>query len=239
MDFNAAMEGDKDVVDLTEANHAQFTPVMVGHSLDIEAVRKRFQEYEERIDQMHAQATDHKVSDNNSLEAAVTMASQAKAAFKRIDDLRKEYVADPNNYVKSINGFAKVYTSKLKGIEENLKSKISSYQYALEMERRKAEQRAREEARKLQEKINKEAAAAKIEPVQVAPQVIPQPKTIVRTEAGSASQRMEWKWEQVDFAQVPDEYKALDGVKINKAVRAGIREIAGIRIFEQPTTVLR
>ena len=58
------------------------------------------------------------------------------------------------------------------------------------------------------------------------------PKT-VRTEAGSVTIRSAWKFEVVDMAALPDEYKIADAVKLGKVVRAGVREIPGVRIYEE------
>jgi hypothetical protein len=59
--------------------------------------------------------------------------------------------------------------------------------------------------------------------------------TLYHTDDGTTSKVSIRKWELVDFSQVPDEYKAIDAVKIGKVVRAGIPSIPGIRIWQEET----
>ncbi|MBA7663069.1 hypothetical protein ES703_71107 [subsurface metagenome] len=94
-----------------------------------------------------------------------------------------------------------------------------------------------------QEEINRkriEAAEAEMrlkgelsEPVGLV-EVSPEAPKRVETDIGSVGQRMIRKWELVDMAQVPEEYKILDSAKITKVVKAGIPSIPGIRIYEEP-----
>ena len=56
----------------------------------------------------------------------------------------------------------------------------------------------------------------------------------ISTGMGTVGQRMIRKWEVIDAAQVPEEYKILDSAKITKVVKAGIPSIPGIRIYEEP-----
>lgn len=91
----------------------------------------------------------------------------------------------------------------------------------------------------LQRTIDEETEAANV-PVQVAVSpVIPEAPKAVRTESGSAHQRMTWTFEIEDGAKVPRAYLAVDEQKIRQAVKAGIRQIPGVRIFEQASTTFR
>ena len=58
-------------------------------------------------------------------------------------------------------------------------------------------------------------------------------------EGGSASQRKMWLFEVTNEAEVPVEYKKVDETRIRNAVRMGVREILGVRIFEESNTVFR
>jgi len=50
---------------------------------------------------------------------------------------------------------------------------------------------------------------------------------------GSAVGRMVWKFEVQDPAQVPRAYLAVDEKAIRTAVGAGVRDIPGVRIFQE------
>lgn len=77
------------------------------------------------------------------------------------------------------------------------------------------------------------AEAAAHAPLAVAetPQVA-EPVGPRRTSGGTVSTRMVWKHEIVDAAQVPREFLVVDERLIREAVRAGRRDIPGVRIFE-------
>lgn len=87
-----------------------------------------------------------------------------------------------------------------------------------------------------------EAAAAAVEvpaPVIVPDIVMPSTTSTKRTETGTAFISRRWAWELTDAGQVPRQYLKIDDVAINRAVRDGIRQIAGINIFEATETKFR
>ena len=45
--------------------------------------------------------------------------------------------------------------------------------------------------------------------------------------------RKVWKWELVNFALVADKFKVLNEVLVGKMVRAGERDIPGVRIYSE------
>lgn len=65
-------------------------------------------------------------------------------------------------------------------------------------------------------------------------EVSPEPLKRVSTSMGTTGQRLIRKWEVVNSAEVPDDYKIVDAGKVNKVVKAGIPSIPGIRIWEEP-----
>ncbi len=183
-------------------------------------------------------AKKHEIQDKKSQVLAIEMAGKAKLLSKAIEAKRKEIINEPYRFVQTVNKFCKVFKDQLADAERALKAKINRHLAKVEAQRREQEKKAREEARKLQEKLEKEAARKGIEAPTVPDPVIPE-KKVYRTESASVHLRENWTWELEDFPTVPDAYKALDEKKINKAVRAGIRSIPGIRIFKKQDTVLR
>ncbi len=147
------------------------------------------------------------------------------------------------DFVKAVNGFCKDYTDRLGEVVMITKKKIGAYQYQQELERRKQEEAARKAAQELQDKLRREAEeAARHEiqaPIVTAP-VIPVQEKVTRTETGAAAHvRKVWKAEVVNEAEIPREYLTVDMKKVNDAVRMGAREIPGVRIFEEVSTVFR
>lgn len=58
-------------------------------------------------------------------------------------------------------------------------------------------------------------------------------------EDGKLSKVRKWTWELEDEAVVPKEYLALDAKKIDDAVKQGVRNIPGIKIFEKEEISMR
>lgn len=209
-------------------------------TLDLAKAKEEFSDYLDAIDGIVEQASAHEVKDEDTAQYAVSMTKEVRDIEKRIEEKRKEIVKDPNEFVKNVNAFTKMFTGKLNTAETTLKHKIGQYQYKKELERKEAERKAQEEARKLQEALDKEAKEKGVETVQVVTPVMPKEKTITRTESGaSAHIRMEWKAEVVNEKEVPRAFCSPDMTLIKQAVKMGVREIAGVRIFEAPITVIR
>jgi vacuolar-type H+-ATPase subunit I/STV1 len=211
---------------------------VVRSELDLDTAREKLRQYDIAIGQMEDESKRHEITDTASAEKAVAMAGQVKAILKRIDSVRKQIVGPANEFVKAVNAFAKQYTSRLETIESETVSKVNRWQVEQRRIQMEAQRKAAEEARKIQEELNKKAVEANVEPVRVMAPVIPE-KAVTRTESGSASLRKVWKWNLTDFSAVPDEYKSINTVAINQAVKNGLRVIPGVEIYEESETVIR
>jgi len=237
IDFSAAIQTDNRQAGATVSKPIE--SMVQVNPFDTAPAKAKFLAYEAAIESMLEKANKHQVVDDKTNMEAVEAATQAKKLFNEIEKLRKALTEDSRKYTTAINNLSKVYTPKLKEIENIFKAQISSYAHKVEMKRREDERKAQEEAARFQEKLNKEAKAKNVEPVRVPKPVLPTKPEPTRTESGSASIRKVWTWKEVDISKVPAEYLMLDRVKINKAVKAGIREIDGIEIYEESQTVLR
>lgn len=202
-------------------------------------VREALAAYDEQIDKMVALAEAMEIKDDASNEQAVRMAAQAKRLNGAIEDARTAFVKPHNEHVKQVNCLSKVYQGRLAQIETGLKRKISVYSQEKELERRKQEEAARKAQAEVQAKINAEAKAAGVEPVKIEAPAVPAQDKVVRTEAGTASQRKVWKFEVMDPAAVPRAYLLVDEKSIREAVKMGVREIPGVRIYEETETIIR
>ena len=241
IDFESGLDDGIEYIEICGNTKAAEYPEPTGPVpavLDARVAKYQFDQYLDMVSEMVEAAKVHAVTDSISNEKAVAMAGQAKAITNRIEKLRKSIVDAPNQFVKSVNNFAKQYTGKLSDIESHLKTKINRYQVEQQRARIEAQRKADEEAKKLQDLVNQESKAAGLEPVVVAAPVIPA-AVVTRTDNGSASLRKVWSWKLVDFTTVPDEYKVINDKAINQAVKGGMRHINGIEIYEESQTVIR
>jgi hypothetical protein len=228
MDFNAALRSDLKA------------PEIPPDTLDIETAKANFAPYRATIEGMLEIAQNYRVSDQKSNADAVAKISDAKKLTKTLESERKRVIKEPYNFVSKVNSFVKQFTEPLKEIERILKSKVGQYQHRIELERRESEKKAREEAAKLQADLDKEAKAKGVEPVKVAPVAVAPLDTVTRTDDGASGHiRKEWVGEIENPSQVPREFCSPDQKLIREAVKAGKREIPGVKIYEKIITVVR
>jgi len=227
IDFNVALEDEG------------ATAMVVKDPFDMEAIHVTFEGYLAEIMGLQATAEALLVQNDSQATEAVTLLGKLKKVANRIEKERKYIVEVPNAFVKKVNNFTKSISSPLQAAEKALKGKIATFQYQLELERRKREEQVRKAQAGLQERLNAEAAKSNTAPVQIIDIPIKEEKPIIRTEQGSASIRKAWKGEITDASQVPFQFCSPDQRKIDEAVKGGLREIPGVRIYEHITTVIR
>lgn len=229
-----------DFSDVGKEKKTNVTKLPTPIAYDMTQVKVDFGKFHQAIDDMEMFAKNHVVDSEETLKESISMAGQTRTLFKQIETQRKATVEDPNRFVKSVNGFVKDFTSKLNRIEAMLKKNIADYRYRQELERREAERKAQEEAKKLQEKLDKEAEEKGVEPVKVVTPMIPKEDKVARSDTGaSASFRKQWVGEIEDPDAVPRAMCEPSMKKINEAIKAGIRSIKGVKIYEKTTTILR
>lgn len=111
--------------------------------------------------------------------------------------------------------------------------------YDAEQRRIRAEQeeinRLREEAAQKQAKLT--GGITEVEVVEVAPE----PSKSTSTEMGTARTTDHWKWEVVDFAALPDEYKVIDGSMLTAVARKhhDQKQVPGVRFYNDPIIAVR
>ncbi len=208
--------------------------------LDLEKAKKAFEPYRQKIVHMQAQADALTVDSDETEQLAVESAAQAKRLLKALDEERKRVIKEPDQFVRGMNAFVRSFRKPLDGLVGTLRGKIGDFQYQKELERRKVQKRMEEAAAARKEKLEAAAKESGVEPPPVMPVPAPKPDTTTRTESGAtASIRTQWIGEIESPETVPREYCSPDQKKIDQAVKLGIREIPGVKIYEKPITVLR
>ncbi len=210
-------------------------PAIVGMAL----VRGSLAAHEARIVKMLEEARVWEITDDLSLGHAVEMAAEAKKLNKEIEVARTGFIQPALEYQRGVTNLSKGYQDRLATIEIDLKRKITGYQTRVELERLKQQEAARKATEELQKKIDKEAKKAGVEAPQVMAPVIAPAPTTTRTEKGSLSFREVWKFEVTDAKKVPRDYLEISDTLIRNAVKAGIREIPGIKIYSEKVAALR
>ena len=171
---------------------------------------------------------------------------------KQFDERRTGIVKPLNDQVAEVNKAFKTITAPLDAATATLKDKVLTYRR--EQEKRRQEELARIErerkaAEELQSKLEEEHRAQRIEALlttgelpfqeEVAPtlpvapvELPPEISTNVKASLGSSTFKKVWTFEVIDPKQIPYCYLILDEKAIRSSIRQGVREIPGIRIYQ-------
>jgi len=207
--------------------------------LNLDPVKEVVAKYETKLKQLEAQAEKYQVTDTVTSEHIVELGTRSAKLVKMLTADRKTRIAEQDKWVRAVNKLYKPLTAAGDKIKEICGNKFKAYQAKVRLEEHKREKAAREAQEKLQKQLDDEAEKAGVEKVTAAPIVISKAEKITRTETGSASIRMVWTWEIDKIEEVPKEYFLLNDAMIEKQVKAGIRQISGLKIFQKDSTTFR
>ena len=225
---------------------------------DVAHLGELFDRFQGQIDAMRAQAAAVQVTDQESHDTALTMIGEAKQMAKRIETKRVEVKAPYLNVCKAIDGFAGPLVQSVKGIAGALEDKIRPWIIEQDRKRRAAEAEARRAAEEARRKAEAEAQEkARLAAAQAADRNEPPPppepvvmpampavptETRSRVDTATASVDLVWDWHIEDLdeflsygpavmAREKEIVKAM-APWINAQVKAGVREIPGVAIYQ-------
>lgn len=216
-------------------------PIILGEHdpFDLAPAKLSLAAYDGQLDELVTRAAAVKITTEETNTTAVEMATQANNLAKKLEAARKAIVEKPTKFSSAVNAMVKPYTVKLEKVVSDLKAEMKRYRAYQELEQAKAAQAAEALRVEEQKKIDAEAAAFGVEAPQVEAVAVAAPPKVVHTSCGSAGTRKEWTFEITDVALVPREFMLVDEKAIRAQVKAGIRQIPGVRIFEDSNIVLR
>ena len=182
------------------------------------------------------------VSSEKGMEEATDILSWVSKAKKQVEDKRKFLVKPLNDHVKAINEMFKGYMAPLEQADAMLRKKVIIYRQEQERIRREEEDRLRKEAeaerKRMEKQAKKEGVAPPPPPPPVAPSMPEQAKTTY-SGMGSVSTKMVWDFEIVDENKVPRNFMIANEKAIRAAVKAGVRNIPGVKVFQKEELAVR
>lgn len=198
--------------------------------------------FRSEIDRINTTAKNLVIADEQTAREAVDLAAQAIAVGKRLESERMEITRPLDQRKKEIMAVFDKYQQPLNTLAETLKTKLGAYKRA-EQRRRdeeaarmraEEERRAIEQAEALKAAGNSVAADMVLEIAAETTQTIAEaaPVTAAGSMATSTTVRR-WVHEVVDVAKVPRKYLVVNDTAIRAAIRDGVRDIAGVRIYQQ------
>lgn len=206
---------------------------------DLAPVQVKIYLFQDAVNQLLEEAKTLVVHDAATKEKAVSLATMAKAKWDEIEKVRNEWLAPHRTFTKSVNNLAKLFQEPLKKTENLLRTKVTQQNNRDKIELARQQAQIQAQAAELQQAAEAEAAMSNMPAPTIVTPVLPDAPPIVRTAHGSASSTKTWSFDIEDADKIPREYLFVDEKKIRNAVKAGVREIPGVRIFEKESTRFR
>lgn len=164
-------------------------------------------------------------------ERATQVLGQTKRLKNTLEEQRKFLVGPLNDHIRDINQRFKKLSEPVVAAEDRIKAAIVRYRESFAYRAMKdAEREIAVDAR--------EAAAAgdiaRLTDLAAQDAMIKEAApSVIRTDTGRMATRTVVKWEVEDAALVPREFMAPNAVLIGQRVRGGLKEIPGVRIWEE------
>lgn len=212
-----------------------------------------------QIETIKVKVSEIQVISDESKSTGIDILSDIKKNMKTVEEKRKEYKQQYLDKCRDIDELAKKFSIPLNDMYNSLNKKLIDYhteqkkieveaerKRQQEFEKKEAEKKEREakiqaeidavednkEKLKLQHKLERSASKETMLPVESDNQV----ESKTKTDKATMSYTSVWKFKVDDKAKVPMEYLIPDEVKIGKMVRAGLRELPGVTIWEHETS---
>lgn len=145
--------------------------------------------------------------------------------IKRLEEKRLTFTKPLNESLTAINNTFRELSAPLNNAKTIVTNKIMAWR---RLEQEKIE---KEEARR---RAIQESHAEKGHNVNV-PVVMEKPKATI----GNVQVRKIWKYKIEDFSKIPDSYKTIDPNMVNIAIRGGIKDIPGLKIYQEEISAIR
>ena len=164
---------------------------------------------------------------------------------KSIEKMRKFFVDPLNAQVKSINAMFNPEIDEADAIVKIVKGKMGTYFQKKEEERLKEEKRLQD----IRDKANAKREEKGIEPIAEPVKQVSEVARTVTTGTKQSTVKKVWKHEIESIDKLPDDVKkaifaeaynkGIISTVVQKFVNAGIREMSGVRIYEDVQIALK
>lgn len=162
------------------------------------------------------------VKSANAETSAYEIRNQIRARRKLVEEKRLSITGPLNQSLKSANALFKTLSQPLKAAEEIIEDKIFDF-------REEQEKKAQAKQEKLQARAEEAEEAGDEERAER----LEERAADITPKVGETKTTRHWTYKVVDLSKVPHPYLTLDRGAVQQAVRAGIREIPGLEIYQE------
>lgn len=180
------------------------------------------------------QAEQQQITSQSNVDNANIILKHISIQLAMIEKKRKTFTQPLNQSLKEINNTFKELIEPLKLAKNIVTQKVMTWRREEQKKIRLEQERiAKEEERrrKIQE-AHKEKGHEVSEPV-----IMARPEPLKATD--TTQTRKVWKFKIIEPAKIPRKYMSINPVLIGEAVRNGIREIPGVRIYQDEIMVIK
>ena len=165
-----------------------------------------------------------------------TALAEAVETLSKLNQLYDRITAEKEKVTKPLNEALKAERGRWKPLETlyetaiaTLRGKMTAYQTAMVAEQKKEEAKLIARVGEGKGKLRVETVVRKLAEAQQAPDK-------VSTDAGMVKFKTVQKFEVMNFAELPDNYKLANEVAIRESMKTGA-SIPGVRFFEEQTPI--
>lgn len=184
------------------------------------ATQKELNAESTHVGQACAQAMALVVDDEASHQLAGEACRYVKAQIKALEDKRKSVTSPLLAVKREIDSWFKPVVSQWQAAEADLKAKMLAHAHKVAEANREAQLAA-------------VAADSPEEAVEALQTITDKPK------AEGVHTVKRWRYEVIDLGSVPEGYLAVDDAEVKAAIKEGIREIPGLRIYQDESLAVR
>jgi len=215
--------------------------ILVPNSLATAVViQDSFRDSLEKIKELREYAEALQIDSPKKMEIAIQLDADAKNLIKAVKLRVAKIIEKPEAFVKTAKGVLKTYTENIESVRYMVSNKMVSYRKFLDIEHQKQQARIDEANKALQQELDKQATDSGVPAPQLTTVPLPPPEKTIRTSTGeSVTFKTRWTYEISDPDAVSREFCDPSPRKIADAVKAGMRTMDGVRIFETTDTATR
>lgn len=186
-----------------------------------------------------------KVNSDEEERLAVESIAAIATTIKDSEALRLSIITYPKKFTTMVDGIFKKVKDELGGYRSQVESVLLRYQNKKRIEQQKAQDRMQKEVDRQRGRLDKLGLDSSVIP-EKAPQVVDPPT--VRTESATSYVQKSWTFEVTDklalIKAVAEGKEKPEALEVNEQyikalIRAGVRELAGVLIYEKNTMAIR
>lgn len=168
-----------------------------------------------------------KINDDKTMGEAADLARQMKAALDDIEAQRDSLVRPLFTAEREYNKQFGIVTDPLKKAGDHIRALIKNFDRERMQKHREAWEKQKEEHVKVAAE-----ASENDQPEPVPPPPTPKPGLVRGAYGSKAVIKEKWIHELEDIASVPLKYLTVDAAAVKAAIKDGVREIPGLKIYD-------